>query len=99
MIRPRMAKSTRKSLAPALPRHAELAYASRKLASIEISGTFYSLQRPSSCGRWREETPEDFIFSVKAPRFITHIKRLKDVRGPIANFLASGVLRLGPELG
>jgi uncharacterized protein YecE (DUF72 family) len=67
--------------------------------SIEINGTFYSLQRPASFARWAEATPDDFVFSVKAPRFITHLKRLKDVRVPLANFLASGPLRLGPKLG
>jgi uncharacterized protein YecE (DUF72 family) len=77
----------------------ELAYASRKVNSIEINGTFYSLQRPESYALWREQTPEGFVFSVKAPRFITHILRLKDVRTPLANFFASGVLRLGDKLG
>lgn len=77
----------------------ELAYAAEHVRSIEINGTFYSLQRPSSFKTWREQTPEDFIFSVKAPRFITHIKRLKDVVAPVANFFASGVLRLEAKLG
>lgn len=77
----------------------ELAYASRKFNSIEINGTFYSLQRPESYASWRDQTPEGFVFSVKAPRFITHILRLKDVRTPLANFFASGVLRLGDKLG
>jgi uncharacterized protein YecE (DUF72 family) len=77
----------------------ELFFASRQLRSIEINGTFYSLQTPKSFGAWADATPDDFIFSVKAPRFITHIRRLKDVAGPLANFWASGVLRLGPKLG
>lgn len=77
----------------------ELAYASRQVRSIEINGTFYSLQQPASFARWAEATPDDFVFSVKAPRFITHIKRLKDVEAPLANFFASGPLRLGPKLG
>ena len=77
----------------------ELAYASRKVNSIEINGTFYSLQRPESYASWHDQTPEGFVFSVKAPRFITHILRLKEVRTPLANFLASGVLRLGDKLG
>jgi uncharacterized protein YecE (DUF72 family) len=77
----------------------ELAYASSHLASIEINGTFYSLQRPASYRRWHDETPADFVFSVKAPRFITHIRRLRDVATPVANFFASGVLRLGRKLG
>jgi len=70
----------------------ELEYASKTFNSIEINGTFYSLQRPTSFERWAAETPDDFVFSVKAPRFITHIKRLKDAKAPIANFLASGIL-------
>jgi uncharacterized protein YecE (DUF72 family) len=77
----------------------ELQYASRAVNSIEINGTFYSLQRPKSFGAWEEATPEGFVFSVKANRFITHIKRLKDVEIPMANFFASGVLRLGEKLG
>lgn len=82
-----------------LPHRRELEYASRKVASIEINGTFYSLQRPESYARWRDETPEGFVFSVKGPRFITHIRRLRDPRAPLANFFASGVLRLGRKLG
>jgi uncharacterized protein YecE (DUF72 family) len=77
----------------------ELSYASRKVSSIEINGTFYSLQRPSSFARWHAQTPDKFVFSVKAPRFITHVRRLVDVEGPLANFLASGVLRLNEKLG
>jgi uncharacterized protein YecE (DUF72 family) len=77
----------------------ELAYASRKVNSIEINGTFYALQRPSSYARWHAQVPENFVFSVKGPRFITHIKRLGDVEAPLANFLASGPLRLGEKLG
>lgn len=84
---------------PGLPQKDELAYAARQVRSIEINGTFYSLQRASSFCRWRDATPEDFVFSVKGPRFITHIKRLRDVQVPLANFFASGVLALGEKLG
>ncbi|WP_210163260.1 DUF72 domain-containing protein [Niveispirillum irakense] len=77
----------------------ELAHASRIFRSIEINGTFYGLQKPDSFARWAAEVPEDFVFAVKAPRFITHVKRLRDPLVPIANFLASGLLRLGPQLG
>jgi uncharacterized protein YecE (DUF72 family) len=77
----------------------ELQFASRQVNSIEINGTFYSLQRPSSYGAWHDAVPEGFVFSVKAPRFITHIRRLKDVGVPLANFFASGVLRLNEKLG
>jgi uncharacterized protein YecE (DUF72 family) len=77
----------------------ELAYASRRLNSIEINGTFYSLQRPRSFAAWYEQTPDDFIFSVKGGRYITHMKRLKNVELALANFFASGVLRLEEKLG
>ncbi len=77
----------------------ELEYASTTFNSIEINGTFYSLQRPTSFERWAAETPDDFVFSVKAPRFITHIRRLKDADAPVANFLASGIFNLGKKLG
>ena len=82
-----------------LPQKSELAYAASKLNSLEINGTFYSLQRPSSFSRWNAETPDDFVFSVKAPRFITHIRRLREVETPVANFMASGLLLLGKKLG
>lgn len=84
---------------PDLVQREELDYASRQVASIEINGTFYSLQRPSSFASWFERTPPDFIFSVKGPRYITHILRLKETEIPLANFFASGVLRLGEKLG
>jgi uncharacterized protein YecE (DUF72 family) len=82
-----------------LPQRAELEYASRQVGSIELNGSFYSLQRPASYARWRADTPRGFVFAVKGPRFITHIKRLRDIDGPLANFLASGVFELGPKLG
>lgn len=77
----------------------ELAYASTHVTSIELNGSFYSLQKPASWVKWRDQTPDDFVFSVKAPRFITHIRKLDDVHEPIANFFASGILALGPKLG
>lgn len=77
----------------------ELEYASRQVNSIEINGSFYSLQRPESYRAWYEATPEGFVFSVKAARFITHMKRLKHVEAPLANFFASGVLCLREKLG
>jgi uncharacterized protein YecE (DUF72 family) len=82
-----------------LPHHRELAHTASILSSIEVNGTFYSFQRPESYAKWAAETPENFVFSLKAPRFITHIRRLKDARAPLANFLASGPLRLGAKLG
>lgn len=77
----------------------ELAYASERFTSIELNGSFYSLQRPSSYATWREQTPEDFVFAVKGSRFITHLKKLAGVEVALANFFASGVLGLGPKLG
>jgi len=77
----------------------ELAYASREVNSIEINGSFYSLQRPSSYQQWYRETPENFVFSVKGGRFITHMKRLQNVETPLANFFASGLLCLREKLG
>jgi uncharacterized protein YecE (DUF72 family) len=77
----------------------ELEYASRQMNSVEVNGSFYSLQRPSSFRRWYEETPPGFEFAVKGGRFITHMKKLNDVEGPLANFFASGVLRLAEKLG
>ncbi|HEX2895441.1 MAG TPA: DUF72 domain-containing protein [Marmoricola sp.] len=82
-----------------LPHRQELRYAAERLTSIEINGSFYSLQRPSSYRRWHDETPDDFVFAVKGGRFITHMKRLRDIDAPLANFLASGVLALGEKLG
>lgn len=82
-----------------LPQKQELSFAARHFRSIEINGTFYGLQRPESFGRWREETPDDFVFAIKGPRFITHMLRLQEIETPLANFFASGLLRLGPKLG
>ncbi|MFD2265548.1 DUF72 domain-containing protein [Lacibacterium aquatile] len=77
----------------------ELAYASRAFRVIEVNGTFYGLQKPASYARWAEETPDDFTFTLKAPRAITHENRLKDPAELLANFLASGPLRLAGKLG
>ncbi|TJZ74275.1 DUF72 domain-containing protein [Chitiniphilus eburneus] len=82
-----------------LPQKQELHFASRALSSIEINGSFYALQTPERYANWYADTPDDFIFSVKAPRYITHIRRLRDIDGPLANFLASGVLELKGKLG
>jgi uncharacterized protein YecE (DUF72 family) len=82
-----------------LPQHKELEFASQKLSTIEINGTFYSLQRPDNFGDWYESTPEDFQFSIKGSRFVTHIRRLKEIETPLANFFAQGLLRLGEKLG
>jgi uncharacterized protein YecE (DUF72 family) len=82
-----------------LPQKGELAYASRMLPTIEINGSFYSLQRPAYYEAWHDETPDDFLFSLKGPRYITHLLRLRDVGAPLANFFASGVFALGAKLG
>lgn len=82
-----------------LPRRQELEYISRRVNSIEINGSFYSLQRPTSYARWHDATPPDFLFAIKGSRFITHMKKLNEPERPLANFLASGVLRLGEKLG
>ena len=77
----------------------ELAFAAREFPTIEINGSFYSLQRPESWQAWYAAVPKGFVFSVKGPRFITHILRLRDIEKPMANFFASGVLALGEKLG
>ena len=77
----------------------ELAFASRALSSIELNGSFYALQKPESYAQWYQDTPKGFVFSVKGNRFITHTKRLKDIDGPLANVLASGVFNLREKLG
>ena len=82
-----------------LPHRRELEYAARHLDTIEINGSFYSLQRPESYRSWRDQTPEGFVFSVKGGRFITHMKKLRDVDTPLANFFGSGVLALREKLG
>ena len=82
-----------------LAQRRELEYLSRKLTSVEINGTFYSLQRPDSFRQWSDATPDDFTFAVKGPRFITHMKKLNDVATPLANFFASGVLALRAKQG
>jgi uncharacterized protein YecE (DUF72 family) len=82
-----------------LPQKRELEYAAQQFRSIEINGTFYGMQRPDAFGSWAAQVPDDFVFAVKAPRFITHVRRLKEIEAPVANFIASGLLRLGTRLG
>ena len=77
----------------------ELAYLAARLPTVEINGTFYSLQSPASFKAWNAATPEDFVFAVKGPRYLTHILRLRDFERPLANFLASGLFNLGRKLG
>ena len=77
----------------------ELEYASRKLTTIEINGTFYSTQKPESFRKWAAETPDDFVFSLKGPRYATHRRVLAEARESIERFLAGGVLELRGKLG
>ncbi len=84
-----------------LPQRRELEYASRRLSSIEVNGSFYSLQRPSSYAAWHDQTPDGFVFALKGPRYVTHLLKLAGDRleTALANFFASGVLALGDKLG
>ena len=82
-----------------LPQKRELEYASRQLTSIEINGTYHGTQKPESFVKWREETPGDFIFTVKGPRFATNRRVLAEAGESISRFFASGVLELGDKLG
>lgn len=84
---------------PGLPHRLELEHAASRLSTIEVNGSFYALQKPESFQAWRDRTPPDFLFSVKGGRFVTHMKKLRGVETPLANFFASGVLALGPKLG
>jgi uncharacterized protein YecE (DUF72 family) len=77
----------------------ELEYASRRLTSIEINGTYYGYQKPATFAKWRDETPDGFVFSVKAPRFAVNRKVLADAGNAITRFLASGVMELKNKLG
>ena len=82
-----------------LPQRRELEYVAQRLRTVEINGSFYSLQRPERYRAWADQTPDDFLFAVKGGRFVTHMKRLRGVETALANFFASGVLALGPRLG
>jgi uncharacterized protein YecE (DUF72 family) len=82
-----------------LPQKLELPFASRRFNALEVNGTFYSLQRPSTFESWYQETPPDFVFALKGGRFITHLRKLKNPRQPLANFFASGPLCLREKLG
>lgn len=82
-----------------LPQRSELEFAARHFDSVEINGSFYSLQRPECYSRWARETPGRFKFAVKGSRYITHMLKLRNVEVPLANFFASGVLCLERKLG
>ena len=82
-----------------LPQRRELEHIGSTMNAVELNGSFYSLQRPTTYRRLVEQTPEDFVVAVKGGRYLTHLKRLVGVEAALANFLASGVLALGPKLG
>jgi uncharacterized protein YecE (DUF72 family) len=82
-----------------LARSAELHYASRQVTAIEINGTFYRLQTPAVFAKWRDQTPDDFVFSIKAPRYIVQRRNLAESKDAIPRFLASGLVQLGGKLG
>ncbi len=82
-----------------LPHRRELAYVAERLPTVEINGSFYSLQRPASYRAWHDQTPDGFVFAVKGGRFITHMKKLRGVETALANFFGSGVLALHGKLG
>ncbi|MFZ0216726.1 MAG: DUF72 domain-containing protein [Candidatus Dormiibacterota bacterium] len=77
----------------------ELQYAAEQFPTVECNGSFYATLRPATYERWHAGTGDDFVFAVKGPRFVTHLKRLREVEVPLANFFASGVLGLREKLG
>lgn len=81
------------------PQSRELEYASRRLSAIEINGTYYSTQKPSTFAKWRDETPDDFVFSMKANRFATNRRVLAEAGDSVRMFIDSGIAELGPKLG
>jgi len=84
---------------PGLSQARELEFASRQVTSIEINGTFYRLQKPEVFGKWRDATPDGFMFCLKAPRFIVQRKDLSSAETSVTRFMASGITELGSKLG
>lgn len=82
-----------------LAQRRELEFASNEFPSIELNGSFYSLQRPESYAQWHEQTPPGFVFAIKGSRYITHIRRLREVEQPLAAFFAQGLFNLRDKLG
>jgi uncharacterized protein YecE (DUF72 family) len=82
-----------------LPQNQELRYASRHLTAIEVNGTYYSTFKPATFAKWRDETPDDFVFSLKANRFATNRKILATAGESISRFVESGISELGAKLG
>src|SRR3954465_12514536 len=84
---------------PPRPRPRGPAHASPQVTAIEINGTFYGSQKPASFRRWHDETPEDFVFSLKGPRFVTPRSDLATAGSSIERFFTTGVLELRDKLG
>ncbi len=82
-----------------LPQARELSHASRAVTAIEVNGTFYGTMKPASFRKWHDETPDDFMFSLKAPRFAVNRRVLAEAGDSIKHFFNSGVGELGPKLG
>jgi uncharacterized protein YecE (DUF72 family) len=82
-----------------LAQRRELEFAAQHFSTIELNGSFYSLQRPENYQQWSSQTPADFVFSIKGSRYITHMLKLRNVEKPLANFFAQGLLSLGKKLG
>jgi uncharacterized protein YecE (DUF72 family) len=82
-----------------LPRTRELEYATHRFDTVEINGTFYGMQRPDAFADWTDRAPHGFVYAVKGSRYVTHMLKLRNVETPLANFVASGLLRLGAKLG
>jgi uncharacterized protein YecE (DUF72 family) len=82
-----------------LPHDRELEYASRRLTMIEVNGTYYSAMKPATFAKWRSQTPEDFLFSLKASRYATNRRVLAEAGESVERFCASGIAELGPKLG
>jgi len=82
-----------------MPHRRELEFCGRHFPTVEINGSFYSLQRPEYYEQWYRETPQGFLFAVKGSRYITHMLRLSNIEKPLANFFASGILNLREKLG
>jgi uncharacterized protein YecE (DUF72 family) len=82
-----------------LPQRRELEFAARHFPTLEINGSFYSLQRPQYYEDWYAASPPGFAYAVKGSRYVTHLLRLKAIDKPLANFFASGILALKDKLG
>jgi uncharacterized protein YecE (DUF72 family) len=82
-----------------LPQRRELEFCGLHFPTVEVNGSFYSLQRPEYYDEWYRDTPPGFVFSLKGSRYITHLLRLKNIEKPLANFFASGIFNLRDKLG